>query len=222
MFNKLFKKTKCEHDYKYFGKDIPDSHYQSIEKKEYYIFKCSKCEKTISICNYVVIEEISNIFIKLINNEMSKNNAERLSNREFMDKVWNSYSDNPYLNNAIRRLVNVMPISLDYGEIRNLSDKNILSLGFRINTSEIHKHILYDKLEERIEYVMARSVGGLLTPINIRRLKVDIDNEIKTLKSNYLRAGIKVEHEKLAKETAINICRKYNILYTEHIVKAIG
>lgn len=184
-----------------------------LQKKESYVFKCKRCDNILIIENYHVIKKIINIFMELLNEEMSKPKHLRISNCEFMNKVWDSYSDDSYINKTLRNNINVDPIILNSKEICTIDDNDILALDFSVTGARISSDIICEKLDEGWKFIIVKDKKGRLRKIKKARLELDIEDETKALKSKYLRKGIKMDYESLKEEAIINICNNYGILY---------
>ena len=213
---KFLKKLSCKHDYEYLDKDIPDMMFPSLQKRESYVFKCKRCGNMLIIGNYHAIKKVTDIFMKLLNDEMSKPKCSRVSNHEFMNKVWDSYSDDTYINKVLREVINVEPIRLNSQEICNIDDNDILSLNFTVTGARIINEILTGELNGGWRFVIVKDKKGKLRQIKEVRLELDIEDEIKALKSKYLRKGIKMEYENLKEEAIVNVCNSYGILYNRN------
>lgn len=216
---KFFKKEICNHDYEYLDKDIPNMLFPALQSEEYYVFKCNNCGEVTYIHNHDVINKIKDIFLILLNEEMDKPMTERLSNKKFMDKVWNSYSDNEYINNCLRRKLNANPITLLFEEIRDIDEKDILSLNFRARGAFVDLKLTHKELSRDWEHIIAKDKKGKLKYIRKISLERKIKDEISALKSKYLRKGIKMQELELQKEATIKVCSEYNIQYNDDYSK---
>lgn len=212
----MFKKLFCKHKYKYLDKEILDTPFPCLEKRVNYIFKCNECKNVITIDNYKVIDKIQKIFLLFLNEELHKSQNHRISNKTLMKKVWNEYSNFDTINKFLHENINVNPVSMGK-ELSNISDEDILSLKLTIYCAEIKYDWISSELDVNKDYILAKNKKNKYILIDKADFNFDVEKEIKKLKGQYLRHGIKKEIKELEKEALIDVIECNNLLYSSSI-----
>lgn len=137
MNNKVNKDNQCKHNFEYIegintssiikkSKDKPDKRHNKEPFKDYR-FVCQNCKKEVRINNIEVIEFIQNKFLELFEIELGKPANERLSNAEFIKKVWDEYPCDDTIKKHLRSMMIMKTISLKDKELSEITEDDILS-----------------------------------------------------------------------------------------------
>lgn len=212
----IFKKFKCKHDYYYVDTVTPHMLFSALQKEKEYIFKCSRCGKVKIIHNYHVITKVQKKFMKLINKELSKKPKERMSNKVFMEVLWNQYSKYSNINNSLREKINVSPLNLRRKEIQNVTEEDILALKFIVDGAKISTGFL--ELDKRLSsgtsYIIAKKrFGKKYCAIDEMRFIVDLERKEKDIKDNYLYKGIEKDKKYIRQAAIKKIIRSEGVVY---------
>ena len=162
MNNKINKNEQCKHNFKYIESINVSTLYiepinasTTMKKKrgnknkindgrnketfKDYKFICQDCKKEVIINNIEVIEFIQNKFLELFEIELSKPSNKRLSNIDFIKKVWDEYPCDDIIRKHLRNMMIMNTIFIENMELSEITEDDILSLRCLVKGSFIER-----------------------------------------------------------------------------------